>query len=301
MQDTINKPGHIAVWFQQIRGPFLILAVVLTLIGIAAARRDGTGHWPHAVLLLIGVTLAHVSVNLFNELSDHQTGIDRHTVRTPFSGGSGMMQAGFTRPGTVSLVAWTALAVAAGIGIYFILIRGWMILFFMLSGGIAIRFYTSHLARWLIGEAVSGIALGSFVVLGVYHALSGRLTPAVLWLSIAPGILTALLLFLNEFPDLEADRRGGRRHLLIKFGRRRCARIYGVVMALVYVVIAISPLLVDLPATLWVALATLPLALVATVTVLKHHDDLERMVPALGMNVAVVIITDFLLAVGLSV
>ena len=46
------------------------------------------------LLLVIGVVLAHVSVNLFNEISDYKSKIDENTVRTPFSGGSGMLQVG---------------------------------------------------------------------------------------------------------------------------------------------------------------------------------------------------------------
>ena len=36
----------------------------------------------------------------------------------------------------------------------------------MICGALAVRFYTSHLAKWLIGELVSGLTLGSFVVIG---------------------------------------------------------------------------------------------------------------------------------------
>ena len=44
-------------------------------------------NWLHAIMLVIGVVLSHVSVNLFNEYSDFKTRIDFNTNRTPFSGG----------------------------------------------------------------------------------------------------------------------------------------------------------------------------------------------------------------------
>jgi 1,4-dihydroxy-2-naphthoate octaprenyltransferase len=294
----MNKPNRFGIWMQQIRGPFLILAVVLTLIGVAAARHDGHTHWIHAALLLAGVLLTHIAVNLFNELSDYHTGIDRVTQRTPFSGGSGMMQAGHTSPAGVRLAAYGAMFAAAAIGFYFAFATGWLVLLFMAAGGLAIRFYTSHLARWLIGEFVSGLTLGSMVVLGTYYALTGQLTLPVVVLSIPPGLLTFQLLFLNEFPDVEADKQGGRRHLVIQFGHRTSAHIYAAVMVVVYLLVVLAPLLGYMKHTAWMALATLPLAVRAVLLTLKHFDEIRRLVPALGFNVAVVIGTDLLLAVA---
>ena len=80
----MNDNNPVSIWLQQIRAPFMILSVVLVFIGVAAAHRDGVHHWGRAVLLLVGVILAHIAVNLFNEVSDYETKIDEKTVRTPF-------------------------------------------------------------------------------------------------------------------------------------------------------------------------------------------------------------------------
>ncbi len=292
------EKGRIGIWFQQIRGPFLILPLALTLIGVATARWHGYHHWLHSILLLVGVMLAHASVNLFNELSDFHTRIDDFTVRTPFSGGSGMMQSGQTTPQAVRAAAYGTLAAAALIGIYFCLVSGWFILMLMVAGAVVIRFYTSHLAKWLIGEIVSGLTLGTFVVWGVHYALARSLPSDVLFISIPPGLLTSLLLFLNEFPDLEADRKGGRRHLLTQFGRRTCAWIYSFSLATVYGMILAAPFLFKAPRTVLIALLTLPLGALAARIALKYPEDHAKMVSALGMNVGVVILSDLLLAVG---
>jgi 1,4-dihydroxy-2-naphthoate polyprenyltransferase len=292
------KGTLLRIWLRQIRAPFLILAAVLTLIGIAIARWEGDGNAGSAFLLIVGVVLAHVSVNLFNELSDSRTGIDRETRRTPFSGGSGMILAGKTSVWAVTFSAYGTLVVAAAIGFYFCLISGWLILGFMICGGLAIRFYTSHFARWRIGEAISGLTLGSFVVLGTRYALGGRLSWGTALISVPAGILTSLLLFLNEFPDMEADQRGGRRHLVIEYGRRRCSRIYIVGLAVVYALIFAAPFVANVPYTVLFALLTVPLAVRAGYLAFVHYDDTDRLVPALALNVTVVILTDFLLVVG---
>jgi 1,4-dihydroxy-2-naphthoate octaprenyltransferase len=190
------------------------------------------------------------------------------------------------------------LLAAGAIGLYFCLVSGWIILVFMVCGALAIRFYTSHLAKWLVGEVISGLTLGSFVVIGAHYALTSFMTLDIIYISIVPGILTALLLFLNEFPDSEADRQGGRRHLVIFFGKKKSAVIYACAVLLLFVLIAAGPFLENIPYSVLIALATLPLGVAAVVQVFKHRDDAARLVPAQGLNVALVILTDLLLAVA---
>jgi 1,4-dihydroxy-2-naphthoate octaprenyltransferase len=288
----------LAVWLRQVRAPFLILAVALALLGIASAHWHGFDHAGHSLLLVIGVVLAHAAVNLFNELSDHGTRIDENTARTPFSGGSGMLQAGWTTPRQVRLAAYGSLFAAGAIGLYFCLASGWLLLVPMACGALAIRFYTSHLSRWRVGELVSGLTLGSFVVIGAHYALTGYMTVDILYLSLPPGLLTALLLFLNEFPDAEADRRGGRRHLVIAMGKKKSAVVYAAGVALVFALIAAGPFLLNIPHAVLIALAALPLGAAAAILTLRHYDDPPRLVPAQGLNVALVIATDLLLALA---
>jgi 1,4-dihydroxy-2-naphthoate octaprenyltransferase len=286
------------IWFLQARGPFLILAVVLVLAGAAMAFRAGCWNWLSFVLLLAGVVGAHASVNLFNELSDYQTGIDRRTRKTPFSGGSGLLVSGTTSPGSVRIAAYGLMAFSGLVGVYFCFKAGWIILPFMLLGGFAVRFYTSYLARYLLGEIFSGLTLGTLVILGTYYSLCRDFTPEVLFLSIPPGILTSLLLFLNEIPDAEADKAGGRRHLVIHLGKRKSAVVYTAGLAAVYGLILLAPVVVHAPLTVWLGLLTIPLAIKASMTALKEYDHPAKFVSAQGANTLLVLLTDLLLAAG---
>lgn len=299
MMNRKKKPDRLSVWFRQIRGPFLILSVVLVQIGLAAAWRDGVFHLGHSLLLLAGVLLAHISVNLLNEYYDYQSGIDSLTRRTPFSGGSGLLQRGITSSNSVKLMGYFTLLLSGLIGFYFCLRSGWIVLLFMIGGGLAIRFYTSHFAKYLIGEFISGLTLGTFVVFGVYYSITKNLSTEIVFLSIPPGILTMLLLFLNEFPDVEADQKGGRYHLVIHFGRKKCSRIYAVIFLLVYIWIGLIPWISDIPPWILLSFLTLPLALKAIVIVLKKYDHFESFIPALGMNIGAILLTDIFLALGL--
>ncbi|UCG38638.1 MAG: prenyltransferase [bacterium] len=290
--------GRIAVWAAQVRAPFLLLAVALVLIGGALAHDQGLFNSLRFVLCLVGTVLAHASVNLFNELSDHRTGIDHRTRRTPFSGGSGNLPSGATTPSAVRFASWATLLSAAAIGLALTLSAGWLLAVFILVGGLVTVFYTTHLARVAMGELFAGLCLGSMVVVGTYLAITGEVTTTAVLVSVPPGILTSLLLFLNEFPDLEADREGGRRHLLILLGRRTSSRIYVLALAVCYAFIIGGFAAGWFPALILLTLLTLPLAFKASLTTLRDHESFEKMVPAQGANVGVVLGVDFLIALA---
>lgn len=300
-----------AIWMAQIRANFLILAVLLVFVGLSASYRFHPGlfsfDWLHAVLLVIGVLSAHISVNLFNEYSDFKTGIDFNTVRSPFSGGSGMIVSGKTNPGKVLTWAILSLLAAFMIGLYFSIVSHWTIMLISLVGGFTIVFYTSFLTRYMLGELFSGLTLGSLVVVGTYIAmtavpetsLTGLIPMQVIWVSVPSGILTSLLLFLNEFPDVEADKRGGRKHLVIFFGKQKSAYIYAAGMFSTFLVAALIPVLGFSGPWFFVSLLTLPLALKAAVTAVKYPEDATRMVGAMGANVMTVLGTNLLIGIAL--
>ena len=304
--------SKIQIWAAQTRANFLFLVVFLVAIGLAyAAKYDtqSTFNWLHALLIMAGAISAHVSVNLFNEYSDYHTRIDFNTARTPFSGGSGMLPAGKTKPVHVRIAAWATLLFSAAIGIYFSIVSHYSIIIIALTGAFAIVYYTPLLARLLLGELFAGLALGSLVVIGTYIAMTATpglsitalLPLEVLLISIPPGILTALLLLLNEFPDLEADKAGGRKHLVIKFGKKTSARIYAAGMFITFAIILLMPLLGLSSYWLLIALLPLPLGIKATQTAIVHGSDMEKLLPALGMNVMVVLGTDLLIAIAVII
>ena len=311
--DTIRE--FIKIWGAQIRSNFLILSILLAAIGLSLAalhmKKTGIGSFSllDALLLVLGVVLAHTSVNLFNEYSDHVTGIDFNTQRTPFSGGTGLFQSGKTTPLAVSTAAWETLFFAFIIGLYFSIMSHWLLLVIMIIGALSIVLYTQYLAKWLLGEFFAGLSLGSLVVVGTFIAMAGGnaatirdlFPPEVILVSVPPGILTALLLFLNEFPDAEVDQKGGRFHLVIWLGKKRAAAVYVFGLALTYAFIIAAPLAKVTSWWLLLGCGTIPLAVKAGATALRHYDDTPKLVPALGQNVVVVLATDALLAVALLI
>jgi 1,4-dihydroxy-2-naphthoate polyprenyltransferase len=309
-----QKKSSFSVWMAQIRLNFLLLAVFLVLIGLAITYKHTVSinagfDFFHAGLIMTGVVLAHISVNLFNEYSDYFSRIDFNTVRTSFSGGTGMMVSGNTSPRAVIFTAVVTLVISFAIGCYFAVVSHWSILVISLAGALTIVVYTPLFQRIMLGEFFAGLTLGSFVVIGTYIAMTATpdmdlgqiLTPGVLWISIPPGILTSLLLLINEFPDTEADSQGGRKHLVTHFGRQKAAYIYAFGLLLTFVIIMSLPFLGMASMWIFLALIPLPLAFNTGFTAIRHCEDRARIVKAMGKNVFIVLGTDLLMAVGILI
>jgi len=290
--------GSLKTWFLELRPQFLLLAVVLVPIGTAVAWHQGSFNLVYFLLAWVGTVLAHISVNVLNDYFDYRSRLDFHTQRTPFSGGSGILTAGLLDPGKAYFLGVASLFLAAVIGAYFVAVRGWNLLPIILMGGLSAYFYTPLFSRWHIGELLAGLGLGTLVVLGAYFVQMGGYSWEALVVALPPGFLTANLLLLNEFPDLEADRKVGRRNLVMALGTKKASRLYTALVAATYLSIILGVAFHLMPLPVLVGLLTSPVAFKAVQGALQHHDDIPKLIPALGANVITILGTDLLLTVG---
>ena len=285
------------------RLPFLILTPACALLGLGTAVWT-TGHvngW-HFVLALIGAISAHISVNAFNEVFDFESGLDARTQRTPFSGGSGTLpaEAGMRRPTLV--MAWVALGITAFSGLYFVILRGPVILPLGLVGIVLLYIYTPWMTRNpLLCLIAPGLGFGPLMVMSVHFALTGAYSWTAFVASLVPFFLVSDLLLLNQFPDVEADRSIGRRHIPILFGRRAASLVYNLFLLLAYLTVVLGVLFSLLPAISLLGLLTLVIAIPAGLRVFRHAEDIPQLLPALGMNVLINLLTPALIGIGLLI
>lgn len=303
---SMTDPTQSDVWRAVIKAsrvPFLILAPVNVLLGVAASVGHGYP-WTSVELALVflGALAAHASVNLINEYFDFRSGLDGTTQRTPFSGGSGALVMTPQAARAVLYAGIGTLVLTILIGLRFVAIHGGTMLPIGLLGVAIIVLYTPWLNRrpWLCLVS-PGIAFGPLMVIGTSVALTGEITPLAVFVSIVPGCLTNTLLLVNQYPDIEPDRRVGRRHLPIVYGRRTCALVYAVhmVVAAGAIVYGIASHVLPMAS----ALALIPLAgsipvYIATRAVTITQESLLR---SLGINVALSLVTPFVLALTILV
>ncbi|OGP88522.1 MAG: hypothetical protein A2156_03610 [Deltaproteobacteria bacterium RBG_16_48_10] len=292
------RPGSLKAWFTLPRFHFIFLTVINVSLGTAIAAYEGSFHPGYFLLAMIGSILVHMTVNVINDYYDYVNGIDLNTRRTPFSGGSGVLPSRLLGSKQAFWFATLSLLIAMGIGIYFVMVRGWPLFPLLLVAGFSAYFYNVCLAKWMMGELFAGLNLGTLLVLGSYFVQTGRYSWEVLIASLAPGILTSNLLLLNEFPDLEADQKGGRRHLVISLGRRDASYLFVALLSTSYLCIIIGVLTRMMPGVTLIGLGTIWCGWKAAKGALKHHDDQVELVPVLGVNVMTILGTQALLALG---
>ena len=286
------------VWVSEAVEPSLLMSFLLVTLGTAAAAHDGFFSLSYYILAIIGVTLAQNAVNVLNDYYDYRTDVDARTTKTPFSGGSKYLVTGMIKPQNAYFFGVTSLLMAVPIGTYFILTRGIALVAIVIFAAVSIYFYTTAFARICLGEFLAGLNLGPLVVIGAYFVQASNFGIDSIAVGIAPGIMIANVLFLNEVPDVEADSSAGRMNLPILLGRKRAVRLYAAleISALVWIVVAVVSGLTPLPTLL--ALASLPFAVKAIAIALRDYENASRLVPALGANIATAYITIALLAIG---
>jgi 1,4-dihydroxy-2-naphthoate octaprenyltransferase len=291
-------PGFFKAWLMLPRFHFIPLTIILVSLGTAIAAYEGFFHRGYFLLSMIGSLLVHMTVNVINDYYDYVDGIDLNTQRTPFSGGSGVLTSNLLKPKQAFWFATICLLAAIGIGAYFVLVKGWLLFPLLLIAGFSSYFYNVYLSKWMIGELFAGLNFGPMLVLGSYFVQTGRYSWEALVASLAPGILTANLLILNEFPDREADQKGGRRHWVIMLGKKDAGFLFVALLIASYLCIIIGVLTKMMPTLTLLGLGTIGFGWKAAKGALKYYNDTSRLIPVLGMNVITILGTQALLTIG---
>jgi 1,4-dihydroxy-2-naphthoate octaprenyltransferase len=293
--------ARLKTWLMETRPHFLLLTPVCVFTGVSVSRYQGHSlNVLYLVLAFIGALLAHISVNVLNDYFDYKSGIDLKVKRTPFSGGSGMLPLGALDPKSVYRFGIGALTLVVLIGIYFIYHYGMSMLPIGLVGVLLIYLYTPYLTKLPGFTELVGPGAGfGLMVLGTYFTQSGGYSVAAVAVSLVAGLFIANLLLLNEFPDVEADRSAGRKHIPIILGTAGAARVYCSITGLAYLIILSGALAGILPYSALIGLATLPLGVKAMRGALKYHNDIDHLIPYLGTNVIVVLLTPSLMSLGI--
>lgn len=285
------------------RVPFLALTPACVFLGVATAIRTGAQINPLNILIvLIGALCTHISVNAFNEYDDYKSGLDTRTDRTPFSGGSGTLPANPRMARTALITALVSLGIVAVTGLYFTWQWGLELVPLGLLGMLVILTYTPWLTRVpLLCLIAPGVGFGPLMVMGTHYALTGQYSWVAFTASLVPFFLVSNLLLLNQFPDVEADKSVGRRHFPILIGRHWSSFIFSSFLAFTYLAIVLGVALSILPIGSLLGLLTLVLAVPLFKGSITYANDIQKLIPFMGNNVLVNLITPVLVGVGLFI
>jgi 1,4-dihydroxy-2-naphthoate polyprenyltransferase len=228
-------------WLTAIRPRTLLVAVAPVLVGTALAWHDlGT-----LSVLILGVTvltalLIQVGTNLHNDVADFERGADDPGTRL---GPRRATAEGWLTPTQVRRAAMRSFVAAFFIGLWLAWQGGWPILAIGIAA-IACAWSYSGGARPIayssLGELFVWLFFGVAAVAGSYYLQAGRFDAIALAAGALLGLPAAAVLVVNNYRDMDNDRRAGRRTFAVVFGVRASRIEYG---ALVLLPFALLPLL----------------------------------------------------------
>jgi len=292
------------LWLQEVRAPFFTASIVPILLGaVIGWEHTGHFHWGYFLLTLLGGLFLHAGTNVANDYFDHLSGNDEVNVEfvRPYTGGSRMIQRKLLTAREVLTGSLIFFASGSLIGFYLTYARGVGVLLLGAIGVFSGFFYTAPPVRLVsrgIGEFFVGLNFGVLMTLGSYYVQTQHFALEPVMASVPVALLIAAVLYINEFQDYPADKAVSKNHLVVRLGRERAVKGYGLMMLLTYGSIVIGVALgIISPFTLF-ALITAPIAYSAVKTARVHFNDYLKLTPANVATIMVHMLAGLLLTLG---
>jgi len=217
-------------------------------------------------LNLLGVAALHSGANLLNDYYDSFGSDPLNQNVTPFSGGSRVIQNGEMAAESVKTLAYFCLAVGVICGLALIYAgRHWVAVIGFL-GLLAGFFYSASPVQLMslgLGELLIFLAFGPVLTLGSYYVQTNRFAPVGAAVGLPLAFLITAIIWINEFPDLEADEAAAKRHLMSRLGLGLSRWVYAALMLAPFASLFFLLEYFLLPDLIIAALLPLPLALQA--------------------------------------
>ncbi len=286
------------------RPPFLLVTLIGALIGFATAYAGGAPAQPLAAVcaLLLGLIL-HGAVNVLNDYYDALNGTDTiNTARVfPFTGGSRFIQNGVLSVSQTALYGWLLLAVAVAGGLVLTTYAGGGLIAIGLPGVLIGWAYSAPpLALNSRGFGEPCVAAGFvLVVAGADFVLRHALSVVPLVAAASFALLVTNVLYINQFPDRDADMKVGKHHWVVRLGTRSAVRGYHLIAGLAYAWLLAAVLSGALPMLVLSALAAAPFSLAAARRLARDAEQPERLAPAIRLTIAAAVLHGALLALAI--
>jgi 1,4-dihydroxy-2-naphthoate octaprenyltransferase len=289
-----------------LRLPFLTVTIGAVFIGTAFAKwHQDQFDIPKFLLVLFGSCFFHIACNVANDYFDFKSGGDalNKNAITPFSGGSRMVLDGFVKPREALIVSIVFAALGSAIGIYLNAVSsGNFVLFIGIAALFLIYGYNGFPLRLVdkgLGEIAIFLAWGPFIVCGAYYVQAQTVASPWPWIVAIPsGLLTTLVLLINEFADKEADEASGRKTWVILFGFKTSLLLYLILGMCCYAVIVSGVVFGGWPLLSLMVFITLPLLIVSFRVGWKNVGNWAEFFPAIKNTILMNFL--FLVIVSLS-
>lgn len=280
----MNK--HFWKGFWHLADPKISLtSVAAVYIGASVAAVDSPFNWAWLIVTLLALFAIEVAKNAWGDVFDYDSGTDLAVApedRTAFSGGKRVIVDGLlSRHQTWGMAAIFTLAGMA-LGACIVIFREPTAIWIGMLGFILGWCYHGPPCRFAYrgwGELDVLVCYGPLISLSAYLVQTHHLSWQVFWLSLPLGLLITAFLWVNEFPDYNADRSHGKHNLVVRLGRYHASRVLPVIYLTAFVLLTAMPPLTGLTKAVWWGwLAAIPAAY-ASIHVWRQPESFYRTKP----------------------
>lgn len=292
------------IWLAELRAPFFTASFVPVILGaVLAWHETHSFNLLYFLLTLLGVLALHAATNTLNDYFDYRSGNDllNREANRPFDGGSPFLLDGRLSADAVYRFGCGALLLGIAIGLFLVLRRGWWILPLGVIGVGTAYFYVEprvRLASRGLGELLTGLCFGPLVVIGTYYVQAQEFSYGALMAGIPVGFLITNVLFINQFPDREADRAVGKSHWVVRLGKKRAAKVFVLLVSAVYASVALGVLMGILPKVSLITFFTIPISLKGVLVTLREYDHSPNLRPVQALTILTHLSTGLLLSLS---
>ena len=183
------------------------------------------GHIRYGFLALIGVCLAHLAANVFDDYFDYKSLIKqvdfnkKEYLKNSQKTKCRYIIAGLMKPRQIFALGCIYLLLAILIGVYFFFKCGAGVIYFALIGGILTVLY-SFLSKIRLSEVAVAIAYGPALFGGIYYVMTKTYSWDAIILSIPSMIVTVILLYIHTVMDFDFDINEGHKTIANSFNSR---------------------------------------------------------------------------------
>ncbi len=206
----------IVFWGRNARWQSLPQSIFPAIVAITLVHNHENFSWGNTLLALLGVVCVHLGTNLWDDFFDYTYNDTSFRDRIASSGIRARiakctyLTEGLTTVKNLKITIFLLLSIASLIGVYFIFLRGFPLLFLILLVALLAFAYSGkplQLAARGWGEVIIGMLFGPALMVGMAIAAVGyeHLTEVLLF-SIPIGLYTTNVVFIHAIIDIEADK-----------------------------------------------------------------------------------------------
>jgi len=290
----------LGIYLRATRLPFTSASVLPVIVTALWCWNKGEFSFIYAISAVLGAFFLHLGANLMNDYYDTFGSDPINKNPTPFSGGSRVVVNGEMSARGVFIFASFFYILAGITGILLFFYERQLIILFGLTGAMLGFLYSASPVSLMsrgMGEIAIFLAFGPVLTGGAGYVIAGKIDLAHFLIGIPFGIFTTAILWINQFPDIEADSSAGKRNLVVRLGVDRAKKGYYLLILLGFLSIIVFSLIGVYPLYALIGLLALPLAF-KVFKIISLFKDWKDFIPAQGMTIMMQGLVSILVGIG---